>query len=910
MDHYTLININRNGKKGGGVAIYLPTRFEYLLLNDLTKISNALESIFIEIISHTGINKIIGVIYRPPQSSKDDFLNELQNILQNEKIQNKTSFIMGDFNFNLLNQNSHEFMELFLSFSFLPLVTKPTRVFQTSATLIDNIFTNLQSPILSSSIVVSDISDHYPIFCETSLTNISSHKTSPKIKSRKITSRNLELLNDSLSNIDWQQIYGIDEVDEAYDKFINILTNEFDTHIPLRDISRNYKKQPRSPWINKTILRSINRKNNLYYRYKACQTDLNRTKYTRYKNILTNVLRQAKKQYYSIQFQMNKDNIKNTWKIINSAINKRNKTQNIEKIKNNNNTIIKDPKSIAECFNEYFSCIGKNLAEKIPETATNFRTFLTNPNPNSIFFLPTTREEIIDIVKNMKNKKSSGNDGIDNCLLKSIILYIASPLAHIFNLSLSTGSVPNSIKIAKVIPIFKKGDALETNNYRPISLLPSLSKVLEKLIFTRVTNFLCTNNIICENQFGFRAKHNTTHAILTGIDKIARAIDQRLHTVGIFLDFSKAFDTIDHDILLYKLEHYGVRGKALEWFRNYLENRKQYVELENNLSMPRHINCGVPQGSLLGPLLFIIYLNDFKKSSEILSFILFADDSNLFYSHSNPDLLLSTVNSELRNVLEWVNANKLSLNIPKTNFMIFSNTLRDLPGDVLIDGTPLVKVKSSRFLGITFDDKLNWKSHTINICKTISRNIGIMNKLKYYFPSSTLSTLYFSLVLPYLNYGIMAWGNSSQTHIDKITALQNRALKIIHNAHARDKPDPLFRKSKILKFSDLFHFQTGQFMYQFNKKELPMAFSNMFTKNNSIHNYPTRQANSFHLPLNRTSFASKTVSFYGPKYWNSLAADIKTTPSLNCFKKKLKKHLISKYPEEDKKKKNLRPNLS
>ena len=220
------------------------------------------------------------------------------------------------------------------------------------------------------------------------------------------------------------------------------------------------------------------------------------------------------------------------------------------------------------------------------------------------------------------------------------------------------------------------------------------------------------NNIINDSQFGFRAKHNTTHALLTCIGNISHAIDQRLHTIGIFLDLSKAFDTINHDILLHKLFHYGIRGKALEWFRSYLSNRKQFVDLNNNLSTSRPINCGVPQGSLLGPLLFIIYINDFYKSSEILTFILFADDSNLFYSHSNPNTLLSTMNIELKNILEWIKANRLSLNILKTNFMLFSNTLQKLPGEIYINGTPLVKVSSTRFLGLTFDDKLNWKTHT------------------------------------------------------------------------------------------------------------------------------------------------------------------------------------------------------
>ena len=195
---------------------------------------------------------------------------------------------------------------------------------------------------------------------------------------------------------------------------------------------------------------------------------------------------------------------------------------------------------------------------------------------------------------------------------------------------MTSGYVPTNTKIAKVIPIFKKGDALETNNYRPISLLPSFSKVLERIVFIRVTAFLNMNNIINDSQFGFRAKHNTTHALLTCIGNISHAIDQRLHTIGIFLDFSKAFDTINHDILLHKLFHYGIRGKALEWFRSYLSNRKQFVDLNNNLSTSRPINCGVPQGSLLGPLLFIIYINDFYKSSQVLSFICYLQTIPIF----------------------------------------------------------------------------------------------------------------------------------------------------------------------------------------------------------------------------------------------------------------------------------------
>ena len=241
-----------------------------------------------------------------------------------------------------------------------------------------------------------------------------------------------------------------------------------------------------------------------------------------------------------------------------------------------------------------------------------------------------------------------------------------------------------------------------------------------------------------------------------------------------FLDFSKAFDTINHDILLYKLSHYGIRGKALEWFRSYLRDRKQFVSVQNENSSTKIVHCGVPQGSLLGPLLFIIYINDFHKSSDRLSFIHFADDSSIFFSHPNPNYLLGTINTELNHICDWIKANKLSLNLQKTNFMLFSNSISTLPGQVMLNNTVIEKVTQTKFLGVTIDEKLTWKPHTDNICKIISRNIGIINKLKSYFPIRILLTLYSTLILPFLNYGVLAWGNSLITQLQKILLLQKK----------------------------------------------------------------------------------------------------------------------------------------
>ena len=342
--------------------------------------------------------------------------------------------------------------------------------------------------------------------------------------------------------------------------------------------------------MTKSLLRSINRKNNLYYKYKTNPTDFSKRKYTAYKNVLTSLLRREKKMYFSRQLNNFKNNSKQTWNVINRILNKNKDKQQISEI-NNNGNILKEPCAIAESFNNYFSNIGINLANNIPPSNQHFTDFLKEPNPNSLFFDPVHEAEILDIVNNLDNKKSCGHDGINNIVLKYVISEIAQPLAHVFNLSVSSGIVPDDMKLAKVIPIFKKGDENETSNYRPISLLTCLSKLLEKVVYSRTIDFLKHHNTFFDFQFGFREKHNTTHAILTLINKITQASDQHCHTIGVFLDFSKAFDTINHDILLYKLSYYGIRGKALEWFRSYLQNRRQFVSIHNKTSSTHDINC-------------------------------------------------------------------------------------------------------------------------------------------------------------------------------------------------------------------------------------------------------------------------------------------------------------------------------
>ena len=323
-----------------------------------------------------------------------------------------------------------------------------------------------------------------------------------------------------------------------------------------------------------------------------------------------------------------------------------------------------------------------------------------------------------------------------------------------------------------------------------MSLLPCFSKILERLVFNRCIDYINHHEILNDKQFGFRPKHSTYMAIAQLVDKVTNAVEKNETTIGIFLDLSKAFDTIDHKILLHKLEHYGFRGVVLEWFKNYLTNRTQYVAFNNCTSNPENIICGVP----LGPLLFILYVNDITYTSNILDFILFADDTTILYSHKDINSKINMVNEELQEVNNWFKANKLSINASKTNFIILgtpymTSTKAREDFNVILDNTALERVKFTKFLGVLIDECLTWKNHINCISKTISRNIGVMNKLKHYIPYRILHTLYCTLISPYLNYGILIWGNTCKSYMDKLVKLQKWAIRVVSNSHYRCHTD-------------------------------------------------------------------------------------------------------------------------
>ena len=433
-----------------------------------------------------------------------------------------------------------------------------------------------------------------------------------------------------------------------------------------------------------------------------------------------------------------------------------------------------------------------------------------------------------------------------------------------------------------------------------MSLLPCFSKILERLVFNRCLDYITTHEILNEKQFGFRPKHSTYMAIAQLVDKVNTAVEKDETSIGIFLDLSKAFDTIDHKILLHKLEHYGFRGVVLDWFKNYLSKRKQFVSYNECISDQRDIACGVPQGSILGPLLFILYVNDITNTSNVLDFILFADDTTILYSDKNITNCLHLINEELKEVSNWFKANKLSVNATKTNFMILgTNYMTSVKApndfDIVLNDTKLERVKSTKFLGVLIDENLTWKNHIDCISKTISRNIGVMNKLKHYIPNRILHTLYCTLVLPYLNYSIIIWGDTCKSYLDKLIKLQKWAIRTVSNSHYRSHSGPLFAKNNLLNITDMYTLELGVFMYKFSIDDLPMAFRDYFTERSNIHKYQTRHSDHYNLTRNKKSFSDHCIRTSGPILWNSLPKTLKQCKTVKHFRNTLKSDLIQKY---------------
>ena len=497
------------------------------------------------------------------------------------------------------------------------------------------------------------------------------------------------------------------------------------------------------------------------------------------------------------------------------------------------------------------------------------------------------------IILALKNG-APGPDNIPAGVIKHVLDVLAFPLTHICQLSLDQGYFPHELKCAKIIPLYKCKDAALFNNYRPISLLSVFSKIFEKIMYDRLYDYLVKFSILYTYQFGFQKNKSTHLAIICLLDKLVSALEKGEVGIGIFIDFRKAFDTVDHTILLEKLYFYGIRGIAYKWLSNYLSNRTQFVEYYHVKSALLRVQRAVPQGSNLGPLLFLMYINDLAFVSPKLFAVLFADDSNFFCTGKNIHDLIDIVNNELVNIVDWLNANKMSLNIEKTHYIIFCNRGKVIGevGDVLINGCKISKVYNTKFLGMIIDGNLMWKYHIDYICNKISKTIGIILKARKIFSHETLNMLYYCFIYPYVNYCVHIWGSTYISYLTKLLVLQKRIVRIISGVPRLTHTEPLFVKLGILTVNRLFKYNIGLLMYKYHHSMLPPVLD-MFVKNCQVHSYNTRQSDHLHVPKCRTELSKMSFKYQAVKVWNHIYHSVDVNIGIGTFNRHLKSHLLS-----------------
>jgi hypothetical protein len=568
-------------------------------------------------------------------------------------------------------------------------------------------------------------------------------------------------------------------------------------------------------------------------------------------------------------------------------------------------------------LNNYFTSVASKIVNEIEPTDRPPDSLL--PHNENIFSLsnnPATFSEIKEACDQLQSKTSLDFEGISLFFIKKVICAIATPILHVFRQSLCTGVVPSQFKIAKVVPVFKSGDKTIPDNYRPISLLSSFSKILEKVVSIRLTHFLEQENILSKFQFGFRKSHSTAHAMVHFLNNISNALNEKKHTVAIFCDLRKAFDTVNHDILLKKLFKMGIRGVELHWFRDYLSNRKQFVFLDGKSSSLLDILIGVPQGSILGPLLFLLYINDLPLCTELM-LILFADDTTLSASGDDLNQLTEYVNTEFQKVCEFFRSNKLSLHPEKTKFMIFTsnanvkkqnisifcnnNNANTIQNPSLI--FPLQQIgrnddnSTIRFLGVLFDRDLTFKTHIRSIITKISKGIFALRTAKNILDLKSLKLLYYSLIHCYLIYGIQVWSCAPKYILNELFKKQKTAIRIISNAKYNAHTEPLFKTLDILPLPSLIQYFQLQFMQHLQQKFLPDIFSEAWIYNsvreigeNSI---VLRNMGQLRVPFARISLVEKLPLVSFPTIWENFPDEnIKFIRNKIEFNEKLKTYLL------------------
>ena len=877
----------------GGCGVYINEELKPFPRPDLNiKVKDddcEIETYWTEIILENQPNRLIGVVYRHPSRKNDKKSIELLNeTLIKIRKENKKILIAGDFNYDLLKHESDpiigEFLQMMLDNSYQPCITEPTRIVNNhKPSLVDNIYSNSIETCVSGNLF-DKISDHLPSF-------IIIQNVKNKLKPKSIQRRNMKNFDELkyqadlyllLQELELQKNTTYKNAEVAYNFFHKKNAAILHQLAPLEFLTRKQIELEMKPWITKGILTSTRIKAKLFKLFKKTKNNDYYAQFKFYRDTINSLLRKSKKQYHKRYFMQHAHNIKKTWKGINNLLHRQGNSKVSDIFLNIDGKLFTDQKIVVDKMNKYFVNVADNLANKIPRPNKNHQYFLNNPNVHSFFLTEIGPDEIYKIISNLGINKSGDIYGNTSKLVKLGGPVLIQILTLLFNKSIDQGIFPSALKLSKIVPIHKGDSIFEVSNYRPISLLPIFSKILEKLMYSRIIEFITKYNVLYTNQFGFQKGMSTEYAINSLLHNIVNSMNKDETGFCILLDFAKAFDTVNHDILLDKLQYYGIRGTALKWFQSYLVDRMQCTEIGNTQSNLEYIKCGVPQGSILGPLLFLLYINDIVLSSKIFKFTLFADDTSLFYSNKNADKATEIINKELANVSEWLAANKLSLNVDKSKLLIFNNK-KKIDINITLNGQSLKEVNNAKYLGILIDNKLNWLPQINAINLKVSKGLGLLAKIRHYVPSETIRPLYFSFVNAHTDYNLLNWGMAAPSNLKSIHTKINKALRIM-TFRSRDYSSiPIYKELEILPLEQSFELKNAKHMWKFHNNYLPQTL---------LSNFRYNSRNQITKSFSRLESLKRFSLFTAPKVWNELPQSIKEKSTLKSFTVNIKKHYL------------------
>lgn len=871
---YDILRKDRNGR-GGGVAFYYKNSLKCKILT-LPPSTSHLEQIWVSV-KVQGKHMCLGSLYRPPDANLSHCINDLEAAVTSFLPNYNCVLFGGDLNVDFSNNlnNGYNIASRFLTkYGLYQVINSATRVTDNSQSLLDIIVTSSRDIVKTSDVIRMDnISDHCLVNCTLKI-----NKTRPKISFRTyrdFSEFNFDYFINDLFTIDWDYLYTLTDVNTMVNFFNKNVTAVFNIHAPVKT-SRFTKSL--NPWITDNIKLMIKLRKKALSKYKKAKTEAAWKEYKDLRNFVTIAIRNEKRAYLQHKFRVDP---RGFWKTL--------------KILNVNSKPSPNPAGFAssDTFNRFF-------IDSVPSTNITNNTFITNNYDGQIFenvrekfqFSTVTEEQIQKIVYNFKSN-AKGTDEIDLKMLSLITPYLTGYMTFIINNCLTSTTVPLIWKKANVIPIPKMDTPSEITNFRPISILSTFSKILERVVGHQLKEYFMSNQILSPTQSGFRRHHSTSTTLLKVSDDLYRACDLGKNSCLLLLDYSKAFDTLDHNVLITKLKFFGLSSDSIEFLKSYLLERSQRVVLGSSISEYLPVNRGVPQGSILSPLLFSVYTSDFRKFLKSCSTHQYADDTQIYHSFLLKDMqdAAAAINEDLRIVSEYSKAHGLVLNAGKTQMLIFGKQREVLLDNlnIKIDNQYVNSSDSARNLGVIMDCQLRFDKHVSYLLQKGYGKLKILYLHKDYLPRDIKLKLCDTLILSALSYAdIVFWPALFERDKESLQKLQNNCLRFSYGAQRFDHVTPLYIASRWLKLNNRFTIHFATMVHKILISGNPVYLREKLVHGYNIHQRATRHSHHLTVPRHGSVMFRRSFSYNAAKIYNMLPPLIKAKPSIPAFKTALK----------------------